>query len=375
MALCVHADFPGGNIQVDRIEGNTVYVRQAMRDTTKWWFYWCFALRGLVAGMRYTVRFTDGEVVGIAGPAYSPDGSGWAWLGADSAPDRTHFHYVHWGAGQEAYFCFCLPYQPRDLASFIARHAEGLRVDTLVRLPSGRDVPLLRIGPDSAAHHLLLTARHHACEATGNHVLEGILEYAIRSDGFLHRQCCLHVVPFVDLDGVIRGDQGKARAPHDHNRDYGPEPIYDSVRAIMALVTAPGRDWVFAIDLHSPNKWGPPRDDRQFLVSPRLGGEQVKRLGACLAAVHARHGLETDIPYDPAFDVAFGTEWWNREDLLTFGRFMSQDAGIPLCVTVETAYAGLPGRLHTQENMARSGRLLAMALELYWQKAHDGQAQ
>ena len=44
-------------------------------------------------------------------------------------------------------------------------------------------------------------------------------------------------VPFVDCEGVIRGDQGKFRAPLDHNRDYDTdkESIYPECDAIKNM--------------------------------------------------------------------------------------------------------------------------------------------
>ena len=39
----------------------------------------------------------------------------------------------------------------------------------------------------------------------------------------------------MDKDGVEEGLQGKSRIPHDHNRDYGDDPIYPEVRALKAL--------------------------------------------------------------------------------------------------------------------------------------------
>ena len=35
----IDCDFPGGNILVDRIEGDQVFLQQDIRDTTEWWFY------------------------------------------------------------------------------------------------------------------------------------------------------------------------------------------------------------------------------------------------------------------------------------------------------------------------------------------------
>ncbi len=78
----------------------------------------------------------------------------------------------------------------------------------------GSPVPYITLGEGSKS--VILTARHHACESTGNYVLEGMLEELLRHP---LPDTTVFCVPFVDYDGVIRGDQGKSREPHDHNRD------------------------------------------------------------------------------------------------------------------------------------------------------------
>ena len=83
--LRIDAQYPGGNIIVDRIEGDQVYLRQDLRDTKGWWFYWNFRVRGAASR---TLRFTfDGQSpIGVRGPAVSTDGGcEWTWLGADGA--------------------------------------------------------------------------------------------------------------------------------------------------------------------------------------------------------------------------------------------------------------------------------------------------
>ena len=44
--LTVDSDFPGGNLLVEKIEGDTVLVRQDVRDTQGTWFWWHFRVRG-----------------------------------------------------------------------------------------------------------------------------------------------------------------------------------------------------------------------------------------------------------------------------------------------------------------------------------------
>ena len=126
-SLTVDADYPGGNILVDKIEGDTVYLRQDMRDTEGWWFYWNFRARG-AAGRNITFNMDSGRnpsgsgsPIGVRGPAVSTDGGKtWFWLGRD-AVEGASFSYAFSADNDEVYFCMGMPYQEADLQSFLKR--------------------------------------------------------------------------------------------------------------------------------------------------------------------------------------------------------------------------------------------------------------
>ena len=71
--MTVDADYPGGNILVEKISGKEIYVCQDLRDTAGPWFYWNFRVRG-AADRELTIHFTKGNVLGVRGPAVSLDG-------------------------------------------------------------------------------------------------------------------------------------------------------------------------------------------------------------------------------------------------------------------------------------------------------------
>ncbi|MBN2131680.1 MAG: hypothetical protein JW741_19430, partial [Sedimentisphaerales bacterium] len=68
--MAVDADYPGGNITLDRIEGDTVHVRPDLRDTEGWWFYWSFRVRG-APGRSLRFAFRGPNPLGVRGPAVS----------------------------------------------------------------------------------------------------------------------------------------------------------------------------------------------------------------------------------------------------------------------------------------------------------------
>jgi hypothetical protein len=82
----------------------------------------------------------------------------------------------------------------------------------------------------------------------------------------------LFASPLVDKDGVQAGDQGKNRAPHDHNRDYGGMPLYPEVKAIQDLAEA--QRVQFALDLHCPALRGDVHEAFHFLG---LGLPHIRR--------------------------------------------------------------------------------------------------
>jgi hypothetical protein len=92
----IDADFPGGNIGIEKIAGDEIFLHQELRDTQGDWFYWAFRVRG-AAGRRLTFRFTGGDVLGVRGAALShDDGASWQWLGAASvARDAAGVSFSH----------------------------------------------------------------------------------------------------------------------------------------------------------------------------------------------------------------------------------------------------------------------------------------
>src|SRR6185503_18221358 len=202
-AIKIDADYPGGNIVVDKIEGDTVTLHQDLRDTAGHWFYWNFRVRG-AQGRTLKFQFTSGDVVGVQGPAVSLDaGETWSWPAKESSTARS-FQYAFSADAKDARFCLSIPYFEKDLKKFLARHASNpnLKVETLCETKKGRKVERLRIGHGDL--RILLTARHHACEMIASYVLEGLLEEAL-ADPWYQEKVEIAALPFMDKDGVEDG--------------------------------------------------------------------------------------------------------------------------------------------------------------------------
>ena len=369
--LSVDADFPGGNIVLDKIEGDRIYVHQDLRDTEGDWFYWYFRVRG-AAGRTIAVHFTESNVIGVRGPAVSTDGgAAWSWLEAE-AVDGQSFRYSAPQGAREVRFCFGMPYLETNLREFLSRY-EGnphLVPETLCRTSQGREVERLNLGrlDGSPEHRVLLTCRHHCCEMMASYAVEGVIEEVLgdTDDGaWLREHVEFLIVPFVDKDGVENGDQGKNRKPHDHNRDYAGESLYPTVAAIRELVPtwADGKLRV-AIDLHCPAIRGTSNEVIYFVGGP---DEAIwKRVtDFCRILESSRTG---PLPYHVTDNLPFG-QGWNTEKNYgsgkSFSRWASELPGIDISATVEIPYANAGGEPVTPDSARAFGHDLARALRRY----------
>ena len=214
--------------------GHEIFLRQELRDTTEWWFYFRFGATAEEAG-EYTFRFCDGDVLGNYGVAISRDNREFFY---DKATIISHRAFKKsFQAGETLYFAFCYPYQVANFEHFIKPFfgLKNLKREKMPLSEKGREQQFYAFGNPNAEKCLLLTARHHACEAVANYVLEGLVEWFLKEDSAITDTCKIYLIPFMDIDGVEEGDQGKSRFPHDHNRDYLPAPIYSSVRFLYGL--------------------------------------------------------------------------------------------------------------------------------------------
>ena len=358
--LKIDADLPGGNILVDKVEGDTVSIHQDLRDTSGDWFYWQFRVRG-AQGRTITFDFTKGNVIGVLGPAMSLDqGETWTWLGKDSV-QASSFRYAFPADARDVRFCVSIPYFEKDLRKFLARHEKdaNLKVETHCETKKGRKVERLLVGNGDL--RILLTARHHACEMIASYVLEGILEEAL-ADPWYREKVAIAAVPFMDKDGVEDGDQGKNRKPRDHNRDYSGESLYASTKAMREFAPKwPDGKVKLALDLHCPTLRGASNETTYFVGNENQEcWKKIERLSEILEA------LQTAPPLYRAKDnMPYGVGWNKASNFtqgLSFGRWALDLPGAPLGTTLEVSYANSNGMTITADSARRLGRDLARAI-------------
>ncbi len=372
----IDADYPGGNIIVEGLDGDTVRLRQDPRDTSGWWFYWNFRVRG-AAGRTLTFQFTDQDPLGTRGPAVSTDGGlSWRWLGRQRA---AGFDYAFAADQDDVRFSYCIPYLEADLRRWLDAHRDhpNLRIETLCATDAGRQAELLRLGQVAGEprYRILTTARHHCCEAMANYVMEGLLAAVLAEtdDGAWFRANVeVMAIPFVDKDGVEAGDQGKNRRPRDHNRDYDGESVHETVRAIRARVPAwSAGKLAVALDLHCPWIRGMWNEHPYFVgpEDPQIAAE-LARFSSLLSAAGTG-----EVAYTPADNLAYGQAWNTGSNFAQGWSFVRWARSLPdlkLAMTLEFPYANARELTLTPDHARVFGGALAAALRRYLDGAGPG---
>jgi hypothetical protein len=334
MTILADTAFATGGGVVKNIDENTILLDRDLRDSTGDRWYWHVRLRSPTT-TTVRVQMARPGILGRFGPATSAGahertaGSptcsevvdrvwqtldtvsevvDYSWPGRDGAAPDGHFD-VGLRGGQPTLLCATIPYGPRELHCFRRRLGDHASWHSLAHSEAGRVVPLVRVPGSAARRILVLTARHHACEAMASYVLEGaVLEFLdLRKNGHLvARSTELVALPMMDIDGVCAGDQGKARVPWDHNRDYGSGCRYRSVEALRSLMQWEDR-LTFALDLHTPGLRGR-AEERPYIVASGDPGDidDAYQLLAGLESVNAS-AVHCDPPGILVFDGAWNS--------------------------------------------------------------------
>ena len=374
--LIIDADFPGGNIIVDGIDGDTVRLHQDLRDTEGDWFYWYFRVRG-AQGRVLTFQFTRGNPIGGRGPCVSVDGgASWQWLG--TRPTDAAFTFAVPAGNAETRFCLAVPYLEADLRRWLAARsgAQGLAVQNLCTTAKGRPVELLRLGrlDGECASRVAIVCRNHCCEMMANYSLEGLMDAVLADseDGRWFRQRAeLAIVPFMDKDGVEDGDQGKNRRPWDHNRDFGDRSIYASTKAMRDFLPAWSQGRLrIALDLHCPWLYGGENEEIYFVGGPvDAQWQRIQEFSRILEATQT-----SPLIHRPEFNLPFGQKWNTSAPggpVNSFACWAAQLEGIDFGTTVEMPYANVVGKEVNAATARAFGADLARALRHYLQATCD----
>lgn len=268
-AVCLETSFPTGN-GVVAVQDDEVVLDRDLRDSTGERWYWHVRLTARQdAAVR--VRLARPRLIGQFGPTVRTAGE-YNWLWSATGPDDAFDLQIT--ADDTVHASATIPYGPRELSAFRSRLRDALQWGVLTISEGGREVPVVKVHLPNARRVILLTCRSHACEAMASFVLEGAIGQfvALRREGdLLTRSSELVTVPMMDVDGAHDGDQGKARVPWDHNRDYGPTSRYRAVSALRAMMAREHRA-IYALDMHTPGLRGD-IEERPYVVASADTGD------------------------------------------------------------------------------------------------------
>ena len=367
----ISTQFAGGNAIVESIEGDTIRLRPDLRDTEGNWFYWSVRVQG-AAGRTLSFIFTAQNPLADRGPAMSLDqGRTWRWLGRQNG-QRDQFTVRLPADGDDVILSFGMNYTLPTWHRFLDTlpGKPSVQMSTLTQTRQGRDVPMLRTGrlDGQAKYRWLLTARTHACEMMANYVMEGMIQSMLAEDDlgrWLRENVELVAVPFMDMDGVENGDQGKNRKPRDHNRDYAPPHVHVETGALVKWAAAyfDGRP-AMMIDLHCP--WIQGGFNEQVYQPGREDPVLWKRQQH-LATLIQQH-QQGPIPYGPGNDLPFGADWNTNANTvkgLSGSRWGGEQPGVHLGTTFEIPYATASGVEVNPETAKALGRDLARGVKAY----------
>ena len=166
-------------------------------------------------------------------------------------------------------------------------------------------------------------------------------------------------VPFVDYEGVIRGDQGKSRLPHDHNRDYdmNAESIYPECNAIKEYAKENGCHYGF--DFHSPGHISN-ENDTVFIVQNNVEKlERFNRFGEILESCITADSLKYE--HKNYYPPKTG---WNQGGA-QFANYFMQMKECHFAFTLETTYFGTPQNKVTESRLKELGHCFARAMKKY----------
>lgn len=345
----IHSNFIGGNITVVKQNGSDIYLENQIRDSDEDWFYWAFCVEN--AESEEITFHMQPNRLGYWGPAVSYDLKNWHWL--DSV-DGDSFTYKFGENENKVYFAHSMIYHPDRFLKLTEELS--LPITELCKSRKGRSVPSVVLG--NGCKSIILTARHHACESTGSYVLEGVLREFSENPVSDAKILC---VPFVDFDGVVDGDQGKSRKPHDHNRDYLAEnSIYPETGAIQEYANKNGCNYGF--DFHSPwHKGG--ENDNIFIV--RNSVEKLDKTES-FSKIFEQEITGNSMKYFSKNDHPPMTGW--NQPSAGFAFTMMHREECDIAFSLETAYFGTEDNKISEARMLELGRCYAKAIKRYIQE-------
>ncbi len=368
----ITSDFPGGNIVINNISTDSVWLAPDLSFTQGEWFYWYFKISG-ISGKTITFNFDQKNVFTKYGPAYSINNDfSWKWYGENRITNNS-FLFSFTEQDTIAFFSMAFPYTEKNLKEFLGnlKNKELLKIDTLCYSPEHRVIEKIIIPSlsEESRNKVLITARHHACEMMASFVLEGIIKSLLNDETLqsLREDTEFLIIPFMDKDGVENGEQGKNRIPRDHNRDYGENPVHHSTNALKKLV----HEWSdgklkLALDIHCPWIHGKNNEDIYIVGSSDKNIEQNQMLFSQLLEKNSSGEIKSFhknfLPYGESWNTGA-----NYSQGTSFSKWAGGIGGIHLSTTIEYPYANISGIMVSKDNSRVFGEAISFSFQEYFE--------
>jgi len=371
----IESDFPGGNVIIEKILGDTIFFKPDLRDTPREWFYWCFSVKN-TSNKKWFFKTTKPNVLSNMGAAYSTDGGyNWHWIDQENHLGSDLFSYSFSGDGKSVMLSMGMAYTQKNFDKFMMKYnsSKYIKNAVLSTTRGGREVEQLLISDFGVKpkFKVLFTARAHAGEMMSNYIIEGMID-ALHSEDPLMKKLLekaeIMIIPFLDKDGVEQGDQGKYRSPRDHNRDYSGKSLYTSTRAIREEIPKwlAGLPWI-GIDLHNPWIKGENNEWVYFVGNEdeRIAAAQENFVKTLIQVQRGPLKMDSKTGF-----LAFGTAWnkgSNYEQGYSFSKWASGflDEGLIMTGTLEFPFGINNGQVVTQEKARLFGKDLIIGLSEY----------
>lgn len=94
-----------------------------------------------------------------------------------------------------------------DIDALCTQYPDICRRDSIGTSELGRDIPVLKLGSESASHHVLIQGAIHGLEHVTAWVMMAMADSAV-SRGTVPQDVCFHLIPMSNPDGVILAQTG-----------------------------------------------------------------------------------------------------------------------------------------------------------------------
>ena len=294
--LSVNTDFPGGSAVVESVEqkARSLMIRPTPHKDAGWECWWYFQLSGISPGEEITLTVRGMAFALASRASYSNDGKTWQHTPPGKVEKGSVTYKLKFDQ-EKVWLAWGPPFQKSDAEALIERALSknvGAAKFELARTKGERVVPALRWDPTAKdgqkRRGIWLQARQHAWESGSSWVGAGFVDWLCSDDAdakALRETTRIVYVPIMDIDNVELGAGGKDQKPHDHNRDWSDEPVFNAVRAAQQGISAldEAGEFDLFLDLHNPA----PNDLKPFfyavpanLLSPERAQKQAQWLAA-----------------------------------------------------------------------------------------------